>query len=201
MSDALNDALAELRREYLLDAPGRLAELRKDAAAFGAGETDATASLIGRFHRLAGSGGSYGFPDVSTIAREGERWLRESPAPTRAQESEARLEQLIDKLAHAYDAAARELGLPARGPAVTEFGWRALVIGSDRRLSDEVVAALSRPDSLPGRRAGRTSRANSSSPSDLTSSSSSSSRPAPIPTPPRRPGPVPARSGRDRSCW
>ena len=28
MSDALNDALAELRREYLLDAPGRLAELR-----------------------------------------------------------------------------------------------------------------------------------------------------------------------------
>ena len=34
MSDALNDALAELRREYLLDAPGRLAELRKDVAAF-----------------------------------------------------------------------------------------------------------------------------------------------------------------------
>ena len=142
MSDALNDALAELRREYLLDAPGRLAELRKDAAAFGAGETDATASLIGRFHRLAGSGGSYGFPDVSTIAREGERWLRESPAPAQAQESETRLEQLIDKLANAYDAAARELGLPARGSAVTEFGWRALVIGSDKRLSDEVVAAL-----------------------------------------------------------
>ena len=34
MTDALNDALAELRREYLFDAPGRLAELRKDVAAF-----------------------------------------------------------------------------------------------------------------------------------------------------------------------
>ena len=142
MTDALNDALAELRREYLLDAPGRLAELRKDAAAFGAGEADASASLIGRFHRLAGSGGSYGFPDVSTIAREGERWLRENPSPAPAQESEWRLDQLIDRLAHAYDSAAHELGLPARGPAVTEFGWRALVIGPENRLCDEVIAAL-----------------------------------------------------------
>ena len=142
MSDALNDALAELRREYLLDAPGRLAELRKDVAAFSAGETDATASLIGRFHRLAGSGGSYGFPEISTIAQEGERWLREDPTPAPGKENEQRLDQLIDRLAHAYDAAARELGLPARGPAVTEFGWRALVIGDDQRLTDEVIAAL-----------------------------------------------------------
>lgn len=30
MTDPLNTALAELRREYLFDVPGRLAELRKD---------------------------------------------------------------------------------------------------------------------------------------------------------------------------
>ena len=69
MKDPLQGALAELKREYLYDAPGRLAELRKDVAAFRAGEADATQSLIGRFHRLAGSGGSYGFPEITEIAR------------------------------------------------------------------------------------------------------------------------------------
>ena len=56
MTDALNDALSELRREYLFDAPGRLAELRKDVAAYRAGEADAVTSLLRRFHRLAGLG-------------------------------------------------------------------------------------------------------------------------------------------------
>ena len=141
MTDALNDALAELRREYLFDAPGRLAELRKDVAAFRAGETDAVASLVGRFHRLAGSGGSYGFPDIGEIARGGDRWLKaEQPAPT--QVNARRLEELVDRLASAFDAAARELGLPPRGPAVTEFGWRALVIGPEDALRQEVSAAL-----------------------------------------------------------
>jgi len=139
MSDALNDALAELRREYLFDAPGRLAELRKDAAAFRAGEADAAASLQGRLHRLAGSGGSYGFPAVSDIAREGEKLLKQEPADPAAAD---RIDRVVDRLAEAFDAAARELGLPARGPAVTEFGWRALVVGLDGRLRQEVIAAL-----------------------------------------------------------
>jgi len=141
MSDALNDALAELRREYLFDAPGRLAELRKDIAAFRVGEADAIQSLIRRFHRLAGSGGSYGFPEVSDLAREGERWLRSEPAVA-GDEAGTLLDKLVDQLATAFDAAARDLGLPARGPAVTEFGWRALVIGQAGPLREEVIAAL-----------------------------------------------------------
>ena len=141
MTDPLNTALAELRREYLFDVPGRLAELRKDVAAFRAGETDAVQSLIGRFHRLSGSGGSYGFPEISEIARGGERWLKtELPAP--GEVAAKRLEELVDRLAAAFDAAARELGLPARGPAVTEFGWRALVIGSDGPLRKNIQSAL-----------------------------------------------------------
>ena len=60
----------ELRREYLSEAPARLGELRKDLAAACAGEADAVASLKTRFHRLAGSGGSYGFPDITTASRE-----------------------------------------------------------------------------------------------------------------------------------
>jgi diguanylate cyclase (GGDEF)-like protein len=139
--DPLNDALAELRREYLFDAPGRLAELRKDVSAFRAGESDAALSLIRRFHRLAGSGGSYGFPEISEIARGGERWLKtETPAPSEV--AAVKLTDLVDRLAAAFDTAARELGLPGRGPAVTEFGWRALIIGRDIPLRTEVQGAL-----------------------------------------------------------
>ncbi len=141
MTDALNDALAELRREYLFDAPGRLADLRKDVAAFRVGEGDALNSLIGRFHRLAGSGGSYGFPDISEIARAGERWLKlEQPAP--GEVAATRLGEFVDRLASAFDAAARELGLPTRGPAVTEFGWRALVVGPEHPVRAEIASVL-----------------------------------------------------------
>jgi diguanylate cyclase (GGDEF)-like protein len=140
MSDALNNALAELRREYLFEAPGRLAELRKDVAAFRAGEPDATQSLLRRFHRLAGSGGSYGFQDISLIAREGEAVLAKPVDNVGI--AGARLEKLVDRLAETFDAAAIGLGLPARGPAVTEFGWRSLVVGADSPLRGEVVTAL-----------------------------------------------------------
>ncbi len=141
MSNPLNDALTELRREYLFDAPGRLAELRKDVAAFRAGESDAVLSLIRRFHKLAGSGGSYGFPEISDLARSGERWLKTEP-PIPGEPAAARLDELVDRLAAAFDTGARELGLPARGPAVTEFGWRALVIGVDGSVRTEVRNAL-----------------------------------------------------------
>ena len=40
-----------------------------------AGEPTAAAALRTRFHRLAGSGGSYGFPEMSAVARELERGL------------------------------------------------------------------------------------------------------------------------------
>jgi diguanylate cyclase (GGDEF)-like protein len=140
MTDALNDALAELRREYLLDAPARLAELRKDAAAFRAKEPDAAQSLVGRFHRLAGSGGSYGFPEITAIAREGERWLKDLPPANDV--NAARLDDIVDRLSTSFDTSARELGLPARGPAVTEFGWRALIVGPDTPVRAEVRTAL-----------------------------------------------------------
>ena len=43
-----------------------------------------------RLHRLVGSGGSYGFPAISAVARETEQWLRTDPPAAEA----ARLDAL-----------------------------------------------------------------------------------------------------------
>ncbi|HET7469569.1 MAG TPA: Hpt domain-containing protein, partial [Gemmatimonadales bacterium] len=84
MTDPLDDALIELQREYLAEFPERLEELRTDIAAFRALRPEAAASLKSRFHRLAGSGGSYGFPEISVVAREMEHWMATKPAPGEA---------------------------------------------------------------------------------------------------------------------
>lgn len=73
--DAVERAFQALQVEYLASMPARLEELRSDLAGFRAGSAGADASLKVRLHRLAGSGGSYGFAHLSAIAREAERWL------------------------------------------------------------------------------------------------------------------------------
>jgi diguanylate cyclase (GGDEF)-like protein len=78
MGDPLNTAFLELQREYLASLPQRLEELRADLAASGEGGTAAVGALKMRLHRLAGSGGSFGFLDLSAIAREAERCLASS---------------------------------------------------------------------------------------------------------------------------
>lgn len=74
--DRLAQQLAALRREYLADSTQRVEELRRLFTRLSAGERGALAELRQAFHRLAGSGGSYGFPTVSTRSREGERLSR-----------------------------------------------------------------------------------------------------------------------------
>jgi HPt (histidine-containing phosphotransfer) domain-containing protein len=93
-----------LRRDYLAEGPLRVAELRQDLAALRAGEPGAGASLRARFHRLAGSGGSYGFPEISAISREAELTLVAHPAPDAS--VIARLEESIARVAAAFGAAA-----------------------------------------------------------------------------------------------
>lgn len=101
MSDSLDQKLQELRREYLSSMPARLEELRDDVAGFRAGHREATDSLKVRLHRLAGSGASYGFLDLSSIAREAERWLARSPAPGEADQ----LAAMVDRMAKVVEEA------------------------------------------------------------------------------------------------
>ena len=105
-ADEVDELFQELRREYLAESADRLAELRSDVAGFRAGAAEAAASLKTHFHRLAGSGGSYGFPDVSAIAKEAELWIATRPAPDT--EAVARLEVAIDRLQAAFNAEKRE---------------------------------------------------------------------------------------------
>lgn len=93
MSDPVDRAFQELRREYLSTMPARLNELRDDIASLRAGHRDAADSLRVRLHRLAGSAGSYGFRDLSMLAREGEQRLSRSPEPDWLEEMVNRMER------------------------------------------------------------------------------------------------------------
>jgi len=74
--DAFARQLQELRREYLADSSKRMAELRELGARLARGDSTALADCRQAFHRLAGSGGSYGFPHVSARSREGEQLVQ-----------------------------------------------------------------------------------------------------------------------------
>jgi HPt (histidine-containing phosphotransfer) domain-containing protein len=82
MSDPVADALRSLRRAYLDEAPARVAELRRAAAGLPDRDEAAETTLATLLHRLAGSGGAYGFPAVSVTARELERVVRSEPTWT-----------------------------------------------------------------------------------------------------------------------
>ncbi|HEY8104923.1 MAG TPA: Hpt domain-containing protein [Gemmatimonadales bacterium] len=96
-----DDFRRELRAAYLTESHGHIVALRADIAELSNGTPGAAATLRGRLHQLAGSGGSYGFPAISAIAREAEQWLIGSPPPgaivSRMEEAVARLEAEFKK--------------------------------------------------------------------------------------------------------
>lgn len=84
--------MTRLRRDYLGEIPARILELRRTASLWLAGG-EPEPPLETLFHRLAGSGGAYGFTDVSTVCRAAERFVATSPE--RNAETAARLEAAI----------------------------------------------------------------------------------------------------------
>jgi HPt (histidine-containing phosphotransfer) domain-containing protein len=96
VSDPVNQAFQQLRLEYLASLPARLEELRSDLAAWQGGNPDALSSLRIRLHRLAGSGASYGFVQLSSLAREAERWLTANAGERETDELELILHKLTE---------------------------------------------------------------------------------------------------------
>jgi len=68
-----------LRGEFLALAAGRAAAMRPLLARLDAapGDEQALAELQLAFHNFAGSGTTYGFPELSRLGSEGERWCQE----------------------------------------------------------------------------------------------------------------------------
>lgn len=105
MTDEVDDAFRALRVEYLASLPDRLEELRADVANLRLGKPEAFPDLKVRLHRLAGSGGSYGFVQLSAMAREAERWLAANPG---VRETDG-LELILYRLGEAAKKAQREI--------------------------------------------------------------------------------------------
>ena len=86
MTDPLADVLKGLRRDYLRESAARVAELRAHLDAVERGQEGALDALRRALHKLAGSGGSYGFDVVSKSSRDGEqvarRLVEAAAAPT-----------------------------------------------------------------------------------------------------------------------
>ncbi len=109
--DALARQLRQLRREYVDESVRRVEDLRRLSARLAQGDSEALAALRQAFHRLAGSGGSYGFPLVSSHAREGEalaQRLIAAGTPAAPAHIDA-IERGIDAIADAFAEAARSL--------------------------------------------------------------------------------------------
>jgi PAS domain S-box-containing protein len=72
-SEPLKDGLARLKAEFAERLPGRLAEIEsaKTALADASGEAQVAAlkNLAGMAHKLAGSAGTFGYPDLGSAAR------------------------------------------------------------------------------------------------------------------------------------
>jgi diguanylate cyclase (GGDEF)-like protein len=137
MSDAHDEAYRELQREYLDELPKMFAELRSDIESFRKGDKVLPALRTG-FHRLAGSGGSYGFPEISEISRAAERIVISDPPPSEA----GKLDDAVKRL-EALLSVARARFLA--GPAAPETGLRAVLVlppGPDRdQLTEALVEA------------------------------------------------------------
>lgn len=129
-------AFDQLRRDYLAEAGTRLTEIRGDVDRFRAGAPDGLSTLRTHFHRLVGSGGSYGFPEISSSAREAERWLARNPSP--APDEADWLDDAVDRLAVLFSAAERLLR-PDAGGASNRL---AIVSAPNGALADEVREIL-----------------------------------------------------------
>jgi HPt (histidine-containing phosphotransfer) domain-containing protein len=103
--DPLFVALRALRGEYLADAPHKIAELWKSLARVRNGEPGADGELRTLVHRLAGSGGAYGFPVVTERARAAEQLLDRFDARQPADTELAELRAHIQAVADAFDQA------------------------------------------------------------------------------------------------
>jgi len=100
--DQLAVAIEALRAQYLAEAPTRIAELWTEFARVQNGDAHALPALRTLAHRLAGSGGSYGLPDVTTCGRAMDQFCRAVGGALPSSPQVADLRLLIQRIADAF---------------------------------------------------------------------------------------------------
>lgn len=114
MDETPDEGLAEmmrgLRADYLGEAPERVRELSAALGRLRTGDRTALEELQRYFHRLAGSGGSYGFPAVTDRSRTAEHAMAALAASDRTLEKAdfAVIERHVLQVADAFAAAQRQ---------------------------------------------------------------------------------------------
>ena len=139
--ESWDDAVAELRAEYLREAAGRLEEINRllDVLSRDAADDTAFRDLLRRFHGFAGSGTTYGLPQITALGLEGERecatLLARGQAPTA--KDLHHWHALLGQLRAALDGAGTPAGAPSAAaqaarpaPAVPDI----LVVDEDAEL-------------------------------------------------------------------
>lgn len=114
MGEASDSEMAKvlhaLRSAYLEEAPERVRELSEALGRLRLRDRTALENIQRFFHRLAGSGGSYGFPDVTVSSRAAERSVQELVLSGReVQRADFEMiERAILSLTEAFQAAQRD---------------------------------------------------------------------------------------------
>jgi diguanylate cyclase (GGDEF)-like protein len=142
-----DQALAELRHEYLREAPERVAELWRALEDVRCDPRDAgrLEELRRGFHGFAGSGGTYGFPKVSELGREAERLCRaaeeRAPGPDDLTAWTRTIEGISNELQAAGESSSSPLAAP-RPAGPDEEPVDALVVDDDAAITRALAARL-----------------------------------------------------------
>lgn len=82
----MQEKFRQLQQQYAANLPAKIAALERDWQAILQNTLDSTQyqALIRALHTLAGSGGSYGFPAITTLCREIESVLESAHPPLTA---------------------------------------------------------------------------------------------------------------------
>lgn len=99
-----------LRREYLLGAMERTEQLREEAVRLRNGEPVDLTLLRQEIHKFRGSGGFYGFADLSAASATAEDQLIMVIGGERSRDDQ-RLAELVENVVAAAQAAAKATGL------------------------------------------------------------------------------------------
>lgn len=115
LPEPLRSALDELRKDYLARWPEKHEGLESLLAQLSGtrGSGDALTNLRMEFHKLSGSGGSYGMPEITAAGREAETYVTSiiDAGGAVSQDAHRKIQEYLARLNDIFSGARRESDL------------------------------------------------------------------------------------------